>query len=428
MTVHHPSADWTACVDRAYRAVTELRIEGVATNRALLLGLLKDARFRANDVDTTFVETRLPALLERSDTHPVRHAPVSVRTLAGAPVDAGAEVPDGAIVLRAPLAGTVIAHTAAAGDVLAKSPPVLTLEAMKMEHPVAAAEAGMLIDVIAATGAPVARHRSKGRRTARENLDDLFDGGSFVEYGGLLLAGRCSRHTLDELIERTPADRIIAGIGTINAATAREDGGRAAAFAYDYTVLAGTQGLMGHRKTDRFLDVVKRRKLPLICFTEGGGGRPGDTDLRQAAGLEIPTFHRFGELSGHVPVIAVNAGFCFAGNAAILGCCDTVIATEDSSIGMSGPSMIEGGGLGEHRPEDVGPARELAACGVIDLLVADNRSGGAGQALSRLFPGTARRLVLRRSAPPAPCGSGKPPARLRHAPRTGIGGRHRIGP
>jgi acetyl-CoA carboxylase carboxyltransferase component len=210
----------------------------------------------------------------------------------------------------------------------------------------------------------VARRHAAGRRTARENLGDLFDAGSFSEYGALAVAAQRRRRSMEELIRISPADGLVAGIGTVaNTPTA--------ALAYDYTVMAGTQGFLSHKKTDRLLGVVHQDRLPLVLFAEGGGGRPGDTDVMGVAGLDLSTFSRFAQCSGQAPLVGVAAGHCFAGNAALLGCCDVVIATRDSSIGMGGPAMIEGGGLGVFRPEEVGPSSVQAPNGVIDVLVAD---------------------------------------------------------
>jgi acetyl-CoA carboxylase carboxyltransferase component len=108
-----------------------------------------------------------------------------------------------------------------------------------------------------------------------------------------------------------------------------------------------------------------------VFFTEGGGGRPGDTDGMGVSGLDCMAFRLFGELSGLVPLVAVNSGYCFAGNAALLGCCDVVIATANSNIGMGGPAMIEGGGLGVVDPKDIGPMDVQVANGVVDVAVAD---------------------------------------------------------
>ena len=153
---------------------------------------------------------------------------------------------------------------------------------------------------------------------------------------------------LEELIERTPADGLIAGTARING---EHFGERAACavLSYDYTVLAGTQGALGHRKKDRLFELIERMRLPTVFFAEGGGGRPGDTDYAVVSALETRAFALWARLSGVVPRIAVVSGRCFAGNAVIAGCSDLIVATEDSSLGMGGPAMIEGGGLGDGR-------------------------------------------------------------------------------
>ncbi len=210
----------------------------------------------------------------------------------------------------------------------------------------------------------VAKRHTLGLRTARENVADLVDAGSFIEYGALAVAAQTQRRSADDLQANTPADGIITGIGTV--------AGRACAvLAYDATVLAGTQGMRSHQKTDRMIDIALAQKLPVVLFAEGGGGRPGDTDMPIVAGLHVRTFARFARLHGQVPVVGIAARRCFAGNAALLGCCDVIIATQDSNIGMGGPAMVEGGGLGKFAPEAIGPSSVQSANGVIDVLVAD---------------------------------------------------------
>jgi acetyl-CoA carboxylase carboxyltransferase component len=210
----------------------------------------------------------------------------------------------------------------------------------------------------------VARRRAVGRRTARENVADLVDEGSFVEYGPVVIAPQRRRRPVEELIARTPADGMIGGLGKVR-------GKPIVAMSYDYTVLAGTQGGQNHRKKDRLFELAEQMRLPVVFFTEGGGGRPGDTDMMGVSGLDCLAFMYFAELSGLVPIVGINAGYCFAGNAAILGCCDVVIATEDSNIGMGGPAMIEGGGLGVFDPKEIGPIEVQRANGVVDIVVAD---------------------------------------------------------
>ena len=224
----------------------------------------------------------------------------------------------------------------------------------------------------------VEKRRRRNRRTARENVADLVDEGSFIEYGPLVIAAQRRRRDVADLIAKTPADGLVGGIGDINGdlfADARTR--KAIAVSYDYTVLAGTQGTQNHRKKDRLFELAEQLRIPLVFFTEGGGGRPGDTDGIGVSGLDCLAFLWFAQLSGRVPLIGVNAGYCFAGNAAILGCCDIVIATEDSNIGMGGPAMIEGGGLGVFEPTEIGPIEVQRANGVVDIVAADEAEATA---------------------------------------------------
>jgi len=220
----------------------------------------------------------------------------------------------------------------------------------------------------------VAKRKEKNRRTARANVEDLCDKDTFIEYGALAVAAQRQRRSIDDLIRKTPGDGLITGIAQVNGELFSEDKARCMVMAYDYTVLAGTQGMFNHKKKDRMLKLAYEQRLPLVFFGEGGGGRPGDVDTGgvSVAGLDISTFGLFAALSGHVPVVGVVSGFCFAGNAALLGCCDVIIATKGTNIGMGGPVMIEGGGLGVFEPEEVGPMEIQTQNGVVDIEVADD--------------------------------------------------------
>jgi len=217
----------------------------------------------------------------------------------------------------------------------------------------------------------IAKVHARGRRTARENLADLVDPGSFQEYGSFMYAAQRARRDVDDLIANTPGDGIVGGLATVNAHRFGDDAAQVAVMSYDYTVLAGTQGFRGHEKKDRLLAVVDKLRVPVVLFAEGGGGRPGDTDNSQLAGLQLMSFAWMGRLSGNVPSVAIVSGRCFAGNAALAGVCDVIIATPDANLGMAGPAMIEGGGLGTYRPEDIGPIDVQTANGVVDLVADD---------------------------------------------------------
>ena len=339
--------------------------------------------------------------------------------------------PPGTEAVAAPMRATVVTVHVAEGDTVREGQDVALLEAMKMEHPVTAEYGGVVRRIVVSpgsvvdTGAPllyvevdadldrapangavsrdpdtippalaelnaalaptvdanrpaaVAKRHERGLRTARENVTDLCDAGSFLEYGQLIVAGQRRIRPLEDLVTATPADGLIAGVGSVNSDLFGEEGTRTAVLAYDYTVLAGTQGLFNHKKTDRLLALAHDQELPVVIYTEGGGGRPGDTDFLDASfsSLDLETFAGFAAL--RAPRIAVNSGNCFAGNALLFGCADIRIATRNSSIGLAGPVMIEAGGLGACRPEEVGPAAMHASTGVVDLLAEDEEEATA---------------------------------------------------
>ena len=210
----------------------------------------------------------------------------------------------------------------------------------------------------------VARLHDRGGTTAREHVSALVDEGSFVEYGRFVTAAQEQRRDLDDLLDRSVADGIVGGLATV-------DGHQVAVLSYDYLVMAGTQGMRGHRKTDRLLDVVERLQLPTVFYAAGGGGRPGDVDIPLVSALDVTTFAAWARLSGRAPRIAVVDDNCFAGNAVVAGCADLVVATPRSSLGMGGPAMIAGGGLGEVAPDDVGPMSVQEPNGNVDVVVAD---------------------------------------------------------
>ncbi|HUE07179.1 MAG TPA: carboxyl transferase domain-containing protein [Acidimicrobiales bacterium] len=320
-------------------------------------------------------------------------------------VDPGDEVPAGADllviesmkmehVIEAPVAGSVRSFSVSVGDAVQSGDVLLhfapsAAEQVETASTAASAEAPLergdvrpelaeLRRRTAATqdaGRPEAteRRHARGRRTARENIEDLCDPGSFEEYGRFVIAAQRARRDRDDLIANTPTDGLIAGLARVNGDLFPPEQARCAVLSYDYSVLAGTQGQMNHKKKDRLFELIERLGLPVVLFAEGGGGRPGDTDTASVTGLDTAAFALFGGLSGKVPLVGIVSGRCFAGNAALLGCCHVIIATPDANIGMGGPAMIEGGGLGVFAPEDVGPVSVQVPNGVIDVLVDDEK-------------------------------------------------------
>ena len=468
LIAHSHSADFADVVTRTYRALCEFRIEGVPTNIGFLQSLLRHPEFIANRVYTRFVEDNIAALvgdaesghrrlffdrpaaaprasaenaggrragakIDASDPLAVLHhgksgsgapSPIAATTTLVTPQVHDITSPENTVAIEAPMQGTIVSVDVSEGDRVHRGQQLFVMEAMKMEHVIAADKSGIVRRITVAKGDAifeghplafieeadvemtdtaeaqqvnldrvrpdlaevvdrhalgldasrpdaVARRRKTGQRTTRENIEDLCDPGTFVEYGPLVIAAQRRRRTIEDLVKNTPADGMVAGIGRVNGDLFDESKAQCILMSYDYTVLAGTQGQQNHRKKDRMFEIAQKSRLPVVFFTEGGGGRPGDTDGLGVAGLDCMAFNYWGKLSGLVPLVGINSGRCFAGNAALLGCCDVVIATKGSNIGMGGPAMIEGGGLGIFRPEEVGPMEVQVANGVVDIPVAD---------------------------------------------------------
>ncbi len=426
--VHAPMARWADVVAKASRTLREFRIDGVATNISFIQAVLAHPDFAANRISTNFIDSHVAELVGAAkdtsaplffDDHRKADGPHEAAKSAG--LVAG---PAGSEAVAAPLQGTVVVIDVAEGDLVRPGQQIAIIESMKMEHLVAAPHGGRVTKIAADAGmtlmqgepiiyleaadvdghaaeeeadvdldyirpdlaeniarhantldenrpASVERRRKTNQRTARENIAQLVDDGSFVEYGSLAIAAQRRRRPLDDLIKNTPADGLITGVATVNADKFGAHDARCMVISYDYTVLAGTQGHMNHKKIDRMLGLAEQWRMPVVFYGEGGGGRPGDTDRLGMTGLDGPSFVQFAKLSGLVPVVGVVSGYCFAGNAAMLGCCDVIIATKNASIGMGGPAMIEGGGLGVYHPAEVGPVSFQSPNGVVDILVED---------------------------------------------------------
>ena len=338
--------------------------------------------------------------------------------------------PDGSVGFPAPIQGRIVSIHVVEGDTVRRGQRLVVMEAMKLLHIINAEHSGivrrvtMSEDDTVRQGYPllfveetdagddvgdmaeeidldfirpdlellyerraytldenrpdaVARRRKTGQRTARENIDDLCDPGSFVEFGPLVVAAQRARRDEQWLRERTPADGLVAGMGHVNGHLFADTESRVVALSYDYTVFAGTQGARNHYKQDRLFELAERFQIPVVFFTEGGGGRPGDTDGKGAVAMDTHTFTQWSRLSGLVPLVGITSGRCFAGNTVLLACCDVIIATEGATVGMGGPAMIEGGGVGIYTPEEVGPMSFQVPNGVVDILVKDEEAAVA---------------------------------------------------
>ena len=447
-------------VARSLRALSEFRLEGVATNIGLLRNILRHPDFVAGAVHTRWLDENVAELAAPDETAVSRYAALSRKGapdttggFAGARVDtrdplalfkhdadvksaqaatvetpadleAGALGPEGSVGVGSPIQGTITAIDVAVDDPVRRGQQVAIVEAMKMEHVITADRDGvvravtMSVGDVVREGYPivfieeaevagariegavridpdfirpdlqenldrhaytldenrpevVAKRHARGYRMVRESIDQLMDAGSFKEYWPLIVARQHRRADIETLRRTTPGDGVVAGIGAINGDHFGPEQSRAMVVAYDYTVLAGTQGGRNHYKQDRMFDLAKRLRLPVILFGEGGGGRPGDDSTGPGVAFDTSTFTQYAQLSGLVPLVAIVNGRCFAGNTALVASSDVIIATEGTTLGMGGPAMIEGGGLGIYTPEEVGPMSFQVPNGVVDILVRD---------------------------------------------------------
>ena len=467
VVAHASAREPAAAVARLLRALSEFRLEGVVTNIPLLRNIVAHADFAAGRVHTRWLDEHIATLAVPDEQARARFLPAATGRARSAPASgfAGARVntrdplalfdhdtkvkaeqagsvfadtaddvddadevatigPDGTVGLGSPIQGTIIGVDVQVGDRVRRGQQVAVVEAMKMEHVIAADRDGIVRAVTMSAGDVVregypivfveeaevrggaivqavtvdpdhiradlqeniARHAHTldanrpevvrkrhgfGYRMVRESIAQLMDEGSFKEYWPLIVARQHRRFDMETLRRNTPADGVVAGIGAINGELFDDVHSRAMVVAYDYTVLAGTQGARNHYTQDRMFELASRLRLPLILFGEGGGGRPGDDGTGPGVAFDTHTFTQFAQLSGLVPLIAIVNGRTFAGNTALVACCDVIIATEGTTIAMGGPAMIEGGGLGIYTPEEVGPMSFQVPNGVVDILVQD---------------------------------------------------------
>jgi len=418
----HSKTSYADAIRLSYRALSEFRLEGFESNIPFLQSLLQHPRFQENKIYTRFVDDYLVELAEGIQHNKLfinNHSSETQRISKNE-----TSVPPGSIAVKSPLQGTIISLSATAGAIVRKGDQIAVMEAMKMEHVIEAPTSGEITSISAslnnamgeaetilviktsadsdvvteteveidlslirpdlqealdrtALGQDISRpeavkkRRKTGHRTARENILEIVDEDSYIEYGALAIAAQRRRRTVDDLMQNTAADGMVTGIGSVNQKLFPHQDTQCVVMSYDYMVLAGTQGLQNHRKKDRMFEIAIKNKLPVILIAEGGGGRPGDTDGAGIAGLDCLAFQLWGELCGLVPRIGITTGRCFAGNAALLGASDVIIATEGSNIGMGGPAMIEGGGLGVFTPDEVGPMSDQVPNGVVDIAVKD---------------------------------------------------------
>ncbi|MGH1472579.1 MAG: carboxyl transferase domain-containing protein [Cellvibrionaceae bacterium] len=424
------SSSWESLLKKTSKALRDSKTSGVKTNCQLLQTILNTEDIKNWNIYTRWIDDNVTELVKHEkNLHEKESSNLPLTThkngLSVHPLSASSPVfSDEEHVVSSPLQGTIVSFQVKVNDNINKGDELLIIESMKMEHVITAGVSGKITQIVTDAGETlfentpllsitpsenqsskntetevqdphkirpdlqevidrhnygfdktrpeaVAKRRKTGQRTTRENINHLCDEGSFIEYGSLVIAAQRARRSLEELMRKTPGDGLVGGMGTINAELFSKEKSQCVVMSYDYTVFAGTQGQKNHRKKDRLFELAEQWRLPVVIFTEGGGGRPGETERNSASGLDCLAFWDYAKLKGTCPLLGIVSGRCFAGNAVLLGCSDVIIATENANIGMGGPAMIEGGGLGVFKPEDVGPVSDHIPNGVIDIAVKD---------------------------------------------------------
>ena len=414
---HSPSPDFADTIARTSRALSEFRIEGVETNIQFLQSILEQPEFASGSLHTRFVDQELHRLATQSSVDRPRYVtPVGAGPRSGAvggEEDADRPVgPDGSVGLPSPIQGTIVAIDVAVGQEVRKGQTVAVVEAMKLQHDIQADQSGVVCEISMSVGdivkegypivfiheseieggeiessasdeldqlrgdmqelnnriaenldamhaeAVAARH-ADGRRTARENIADLLDDGSFREFGP------ATSGSID--------GGSVIGFGSVNADLFGEERSRVALIHNDISTTTTTNGA-GHYKQEPVHELVHDFQVPLVIFSEGEG-KPyvGPQGFQLGVGMDTQLYSEFAKLSGLVPLVGITTGQCFGPNATLLACCDVIIATRTATIGMGGgPAVVEATGMGKFTPEEIGSMSFQVENGNVDILVEDD--------------------------------------------------------
>jgi acetyl-CoA carboxylase carboxyltransferase component len=204
----------------------------------------------------------------------------------------------------------------------------------------------------------VEKQHKRGKYTARERIEKLLDPNSFREIGGLAQPVEVSGDYA--------ADGIVTGTGFI-------DGKLVCCAAYDYTILAGSQGKVSHQKIDHIVNIAIQQGCPMILFSEGGGARVQGIATTSRATSEV--FVSLARASGWIPTITVICGPAFAGHANLASLTDVIIMIEkESAMGIAGPPLVKSAMGANFTPEELGGVEIQGKAGTPDLIVDSEES------------------------------------------------------
>ena len=214
--------------------------------------------------------------------------------------------------------------------------------------------------------AAIEKQHARTKLTARERLELLFDPGTFVEFG--LLAHQHSMHVTDTHPDKTPADGCVTGEGLVG-------GRRVYCAAYDFTVMAGSMGMIGEQKVARLRHKALLNGAPMVWLLDSAGAR-----IQEAAGSTFAgsghLFYEQVQMSGVVPQVAAMMGPCSAGTAYIPGLADFVpMVKGTSSMSLGGARLVKAATGEETTDHAMGGSQvHCYQSGVGDIEVEDDAS------------------------------------------------------
>ena len=213
----------------------------------------------------------------------------------------------------------------------------------------------------------IAKQHDRGKLTARERIDLLFDKDTFVEFG-LLAHQQQVRGSAEIDPDGTPADGVVTGHGLV-------EGRQVWVIAYDFTVMAGSMGAVGEQfKSARVRELALRYRKPIVWLLDSAGAR-----IQEAAGSTFAgTGYLFADqvvMSGVIPQVAAMLGPCAAGTAYIPGLADFVPMVKDtSSMSLGGARLVKAATGEDVSDHDMGGSQiHCYESGVGDNEVADDR-------------------------------------------------------
>ena len=219
----------------------------------------------------------------------------------------------------------------------------------------------------------IARQRERGKGTARERIEALFDPGTFSELDRFVQ----HRNPNFGMLERRPyGDGVITGHGLVN-------GRRVFAFSQDFTVFGGSLGEVFAEKVCKVMDMAMRFGAPVVGINDSGGARIQEGVVSLAGYADI--FVRNVDASGVIPQISLVMGPCAGGAVYSPAITDFVLMVRGTShMFITGPDVVKTVTGEDVSMEELGGADAHAMKSGVAHLVADSEADCIAEARALL--------------------------------------------